>query len=307
MRLAISAFTVILLVLVIPFVNAQEIQIEKNAEQKLVEVVISAGGEVRVKHIVGSSDVSSQMKLIKGTVENLTISDEIDKEQQHTVEISEDDSVIIAPSKNNAIIEYDLKDVLLFKDNVWTWDFLYLQTTNFYMPAEASPVFINDSAVHLGDKKGFACHGCQMILKYSINQPTKMMEVGWEDQKFLVEIQTFADIENFVFDQSAKQISFRVNFNEDDQNANNQFFTTVIPLELLWRPYVVFLDEEKIFFNEYSNNGTHVWINIQPNAATGEITIVGTTVVPEFPIIAPLAIGFLMILTVPLIRRFNLR
>ena len=149
-----------------------------------MEVAISVGGEVHVKHVVGSSDVSSQMKLIKGAVENLTINDEIDKEQQHTVEISEDGSVIIAPSKNNTVIEYDLKEVLLFKDNVWTWDFLYLQTTNFYMPAEVNPVFINDSAVHLGDKKGFACHGCQMILRYSINQPTEIMEVGWEDQKF---------------------------------------------------------------------------------------------------------------------------
>jgi len=40
---------------------------------------------------------------------------------------------------------------------------------------------------------------------------------------------------------------------------------------------------------------------------SGEITIIGTTVIPEFPIIAPLAIGFLMILVVPLISKFNLR
>jgi hypothetical protein len=39
----------------------------------------------------------------------------------------------------------------------------------------------------------------------------------------------------------------------------------------------------------------------------GEITIIGTTVIPEFPIIAPLAVGFLMILAMPLMRKFNLR
>ena len=69
---------------------------------------------------------------------------------------------------------------------------------------------------------------------------------------------------------------------------------------------MVYLDEEKIFFHQFINNGTHVWINMKPQTL-GEITIIGTTVVPEFPIIAPLAVGFLMILVIPLIRKFNLR
>jgi len=73
----------------------------------------------------------------------------------------------------------------------------------------------------------------------------------------------------------------------------------------LWGPYVVLLDDEKIFFNEYINNGTHVWVNMKPET-TGEIIIIGTTVVPEFPIIAPLAIGFLMIMIMPFVRKFNL-
>ena len=105
-------------------------------------------------------------------------------------------------------------------------------------------------------------------------------------------------IENFNFNQPAKEMSFKIN---DD----NKFVTTVIPLELLWEPYAVFLDDEKIYFHQYINNGTHAWVNLRPDT-TGEITIIGTTVVPEFPIIAPLAIGFLIILVVPLIRKFNL-
>ena len=40
--------------------------------------------------------------------------------------------------------------------------------------------------------------------------------------------------------------------------------------------------------------------------SSGEISIIGTTVIPEFPIIAPLAIGFLIILAMPLMRKFNL-
>ena len=75
---------------------------------------------------------------------------------------------------------------------------------------------------------------------------------------------------------------------------------------MLWEPYLVFLDDEKIFYHDYNNNGTHVWVSMKPETS-GEITIIGTTVIPEFPIIAPLAVGFLMILVVPLMRKFNLR
>ena len=125
------------------------------------------------------------------------------------------------------------------------------------------------------------------------------MKVNWEDTEYLVEIKSFADIENFEFNQSAKEISFKI-------NNSNQFVTTVIPLELLWGPYAVFLDDEKIFFQDSMNNGTHVWVNIKPDTS-GKITMIGTTVVPEFPIIAPLAIGFLMMMMVPFVRKFNLR
>jgi hypothetical protein len=98
--------------------------------------------------------------------------------------------------------------------------------------------------------------------------------------------------------QPTKEIKFNV-------NESNQFITTIIPLELLWGPYVVFLDDEKILFQDYKNNGTHIWINMKPDTA-GKISIIGTTVVPEFPIIAPLAIGFLMIMIMPFVRKFNL-
>ena len=105
-----------------------------------------------------------------------------------------------------------------------------------------------------------------------------------ENKEFFVEITTFANIENFNFNQPTKEIKFNV-------NESNQFITTIIPLELLWGPYAVFLDDKKILFQDYKNNGTHVWINMRPDTA-GEISIIGTTVIPEFPIIAPWLLDF---------------
>ena len=293
-----ALFFIVSLILVIPSASAQEINASEKANQKLVKVIIDNEGNVNVKHVVSSSNSPKQMNLIDGVIQNLVITDEEGKEQALAT-VGNNNAVIIFPSQNDSMVEYDLKQVLLQKDNTWTWDFRYLQTTSFILPEELDLIFVNDKPIYLdGKKKGFTCHGCQMILEYSFDGPKKIIEVNWEDKKFLVEIRTVADIENFNFEQSEKLISFKI-------NDSNQMVTTVIPLELLWGPYVVFLDDEKKLFHEYNNNGTHAWISLRPDTA-GEITIIGTTVVPEFSIIAPLAIGFLMILIVSFIKKFSL-
>jgi len=291
-------FIIFLLLLVIPAANAQEVSIAEKANQKSIIVSINEAGDIHVIHIVSSSNSPKQVELIDGEIKNLIITDE-EGEEKMVTKIGNNDAVIIFPSSSDSVIEYDLKDVLFLKDNLWTLDFLYLETTSFILPEELDLIFVNDRPVYLGDQKGLSCHGCQMILEYAFDEPKNVIDVNWENQEFDIEMQTFASIENFEFDQPAKEISF-------DVKESNQYITTIIPLELLWGPYVVFLDDEKILFQDYKNNGTHVWINMKPNA-TGEISIIGTTVVPEFPIIAPLAIGFLMIMMVPLIRKFNLR
>ena len=297
MNTKISIFIIFSLILVIPSVNAQEVNITDKLNQKLIEVLISDEGDVHVKHIVGSSNSPKQVELVDGIVENLIITNEKGEEQSLT-RIGNNDAVMVFPSANDSIIEYDLSGVLSEKNNVWTWEFRYLETTSFIFPEKLDLIFVNDRPINLIDRNGISCHGCQMILEYSIGEPKNIKKVNWEDKEFFVEIRTLANIENFNFNQPAKEISFNI-------NNDNQYVTTVIPLELLWRPYTIFLDDEKIPFREYNNNGTHVWINLQPDT-TGKISIIGTTVIPEFPIIAPLAIGFLVILAVPLIRKFSL-
>ena len=297
MNTKIFGFLVTLLMIsIIPVADAQ-ISIGEKAIQKSVEVIINSVGDVHVKHVIRSSNVPTQVELIFGTVSNLLLTNEQEEEKQLTM-IGDKSGVLILPSGENSIIEYDLDQVLNQKDNVWTWDFTYLELTSFIFPKEVDLIFVNENPVILGEEKGIACHGCQMVLEYSINEPKIFKNVKWEDKEFVVEIRSHSNIDNFIFDQPTKSIIF-------DVSKENRFITTVIPLELLWEPYVVFLDDEKIHQNKFNNNGTHVWLNIKPET-TGEITIIGTTVIPEFPIIAPLAIGFLMILTVPLMRKFSL-
>ncbi len=292
----ITCFLVLLLVLALPQVSAQ-IDSINPASQKLVQVTIDDKGNVEVVHQIRNSNEPQELEFVKGTVSNVEFIDKIGRHEPIDV-IKGVDHLVILPNQGELFVKYDLDDVLILKDGFWTLDFRYLETTTFVIPKEVKLFFVNEKPILLDEKNAFTCHGCQMILEYSIDEPRKIEYVTWEEKKFTVEIISFAEIENFEFSQPAKRISFKVN---DD----NQFVTAVIPLELLWSPYAVFHDDEKIYFHEYINNGTHVWVNIRPDTV-GDITIIGTTVVPEFPIIAPLAVGFLIILVVPLVRKFNL-
>ncbi len=292
-----ASFLILTLILVFPQVNAQSDSFEKVI-QKLVQVTIDREGNVSVMHQIRDSNEQRQLNFVDGTVSNLKVINEFGREE--LVDVDKDaNNLVISPNKGELFVTYDLEDALILKDNVWTLDFRYLQTTVFILPEEVDLVFANQRPILFDEKNKFNCHGCQLVLEYSINEPKKIKQVNWEDKEFLVEIRTLAGIENFDFDQPLKKISFKV-------NDNNQYVTAVIPLELLWEPYSVFLDDEKIWHHKYINNGTHVWVSMKPETS-GEIIIIGTTVIPEFPIIAPLAIGFLMILAMPLMRKINLR
>ena len=291
-----TSFVILTLILVFPQVNAQSDSFEEIS-QKSVQVTINIKGDVNIVHQIKDSDKPRQLNFVDGTVTNLEFIDEFGRAE--LVDISKDaDNIVILPDQGTVFVRYNLEDALILKDDVWTLDFTYLQTTTFTLPEEVDLVFANQRPVLFDGEKKFNCHGCQLLLEYSIDEPKIIKQVNWEDKEFLVEVRTLAEIENFDFNQPLKKISF-------DVNDNNRYITTVIPLELLWEPYFVFLDDEKIWYHEYINNGTHVWVSMKP-VTSGEITILGTTAIPEFPIIIPLAVGFLMILVVPLIRKFNL-
>ena len=139
---------------IIPIANAQ-ISIGEKAEQKSVEVIINSVGDVHVKHVVRSSNVPTQIELINGTVSNLSLTNEQGEEKQLTT-IGGFSGVLIMPHGGNSIIEYDLDQVLNQKDDVWTWDFRYLESTSFIFPEEVDLVFANERPIYFGEKKGIS-------------------------------------------------------------------------------------------------------------------------------------------------------
>ena len=297
MKIKILGFFIIFSIfLIIPNAEAQ-ISIGEKAKQELVEITIDLEGIVKIKHIIDSSSKPKQVDFIEGNVSNLSVTNEFGEKKQSNV-IGDNAGLLILPSNEKTFVEYNLKDALFEENGLWKWDFLYLESTNFITPIGVDLLFVNDRPLYLQDEKGFRCHGCNVVLEYSINEPKQFEEVTWEDKKFLVEIRTLTEINDFIFVQPEKKISFNV-------NEDNQLITTIIPLELLWEPYTVLVNDEQILTHQFFENDTHAWLNVRPGLS-GEVSIIGTTVIPEFPVVAPLALGLIIVLAIPLLKKFNL-
>ncbi len=277
-----------------------QISIGVPADQVSIGVTIEENGDVRIVHVVKKSDGNVQVKMLPGTIENLQVVDGTGNESQHAM--GEDSIITLFPPKVNFGVEYDLKDVLILKDGVWTWDFLYTESKNgveFYFPDEVDLVFINDRPVRIASAEGMRCHGCQMKnLEYVVDEPIILKEVEWEEQKFPVFIRTLDEINSFNFDQPRRSLSF-------ETTQEDRFVTLIIPLELLWNPYEVYLDNQKILKHEFSQNSTHVWLNIKPDNA-GTIEIIGISAIPEFSILLPLVLGITIVIGFQAKNKINL-
>ena len=292
-----SSFFIFALVLAVPQVHGQ-LESGEKINHELLEIIIKSDGKVNVIHKIKNLNEPGVLDFVKGTVSKVKVTNELGMTE--TFEITDQaNGLPILEEQGKLTVEYELTDALVITDDdVWTLNYRYLETTVFVLPENVELLFVNDRALHMEQEKKFACHGCQVVLEYSMDKPEIIKQVTWEEKEFDVTISSFMEIENFEFSQPEKKITFTTK--EDEK-----FVTVIIPVELLWGPYIVLLNEEKIPFHEYNNNGTHSWLNINPNNS-GEIVIVGTTVVPEFSLFLPLAIGFMTIIMVPLVRKINL-
>jgi len=275
-----------------------QISIGSPAEQISVEITIGSDGDVHVIHLIKQSNTVIQVDTIPGTVQNLDVKGVNGGHIQHAI-IGDNMGISIFPTRENVVVEYDLDDVLFFNKDVWVWAYNYPVDTTFYFPDGVDLVFTNARPAYIGTSEGIKCHGCNAKLEFAIDEPVIINEVKWEDQKYPVHIRTTSEINSFNFNQPTKSMSF-------DINTAQRFVTLIIPLELLWNPYEVYLNDEKIIKREFSQNSTHVWVNIRPNSV-GTVQIIGTSVVPEFSMLFPFVLGMVIVLGFQMKNRINLR
>ena len=295
----ISSIIIFGLITIIPTVYGQ-LSIGSEAKQESIEVKINLNGEVNVKHIVSSSKMPVSVPLFLGEVSNLIVTNELGEEKDSGIANDGfgNESILIFPSKQTTIIKYNLENASL-NDNLFSTNISYNEKFTIYFE-EINLIFINNNVIFLDNQKGISVSdGGNAKIEFYSNKSKIIKEVIWEENKFDVEIITNSEIEKFNFDQSSKSIDFEIN------NKNNKFVTITMSEELLGGPYVTLLNDEKIKHTKFFREGNIVSLNLKPETS-GQITIIGTTVIPEFSMFIPLIMGFMIILTVPLMRKFTL-
>ena len=286
---------------IIPFADAQ-LSFGKPAYQKSIELILDETEIVKAKHVISSSNGPVDVYLFEGMIqESISVTNEDGEEIQFgIIGIGNDASVsILEPVKENAIVEYNLKNIFWKSDSISKLDIGYPITFGIKFEEKTEFIFLNNNLIQLNDKKGISINsGGYVVVEYYNEIPKIVKEVEWEENKFNVEIITDSEINRFNFEQITKSISFEV-------NEKNKKYSIILPEELLGGPYLVLLDDEKIHYQQQVKDEKNVLLSIMPQS-TGEITIIGTTVIPEFSMFIPLIMGFLVVLTVPFMKKLSL-
>ena len=287
---------------IIPFADAQ-LSFGKSAYQELVQLTLDKIDIVQAKHVIGSSNNPVSVYLFEGViVESISVTNNDGEELQFGIlgmGNNEASVSILEPIKENAIVKYNLKNIFWKSDTLSKLDIGYPQTFSIIFAKEVEFVFLNNNLIQLGNQKGInIIDGGYVIVEYFNEIPKLIENIQWEEEKFNVEILSDSIIDEFNFEQTSKSINFQI-------NEKNKIFTIILPKELLGGPYVVLLDNEKIGFWYQEKDENNVMLSIKPEL-TGKITIIGTTVIPEFSMFIPLIMGFVIVLTIPFMKKFSL-
>ena len=282
----------------VPVANAQ---FGAPAYQKSTHLIIDELNNIEAKHVIGFSNDPVMVNLFEGAIpESITVTNEDGKELEFAISgMGDYGSVTIFSADKNTIIKYNLKDMFWYSDNLLTLNVGYPKTFGILFSEKIDQIFLNNQIILLGDKKGISINdGGYVNVAYYSEMPKKIQEVQWKEDKFNVEIITDSKIDEFNFDQESKSISFQV-------NEKNKFVTINMEEKLLGGPYVILLNDEQIKYSKHSIKENHISLSMKPESS-GEIRIIGTTVIPEFSMFIPLIMGFVIILTVPLMRKVSL-
>ena len=282
----------------VPVANAQ---FGAPAYQKSTHLIIDELNNIEAKHVIGFSNDPVMVNLFEGAItESITVTNEDGKELEFAiVGMSDYGAVTIFSADKNTIIKYNLENMFRQSDNLLTLNIGYPKTFGILFSEKTDQIFLNNQIIQLGDKKGISINGGGYVnVDYYSEMPKIIQEVQWKEDKFDVEIITDSEIDEFNFDQESKSISFQV-------NEKNKFVTISMEEELLGGPYVILLNDEKIQYTKSSSKENYVSLSMKPESP-GKIIIIGTTVIPEFSMFIPLIMGFVIILTVPFMKKFSL-
>lgn len=277
--------------LVLLLVAAAQLSVGEPALQDSVTVEVG-DGSAAVTHAVSAAGGPVQLALVAGQRENLEIAPPLEY-----AEVQGADQLVVFARGGAFEVRYDVAGMPELRDGLWTWEFFYPEQTAFLFPDGTGMVFVNGLPVELpSGVRGINCHGCQMVLEYFEDPVPKTVSISWEGRDFEVGVTSSDQIGSLMFDQPSKSLGF-------EASKAGAYTVLAIPKELLWPPYDAYLDDVRMLDQENISDEERVWLVLRPESA-GTVTIIGTTVVPEFAAYAlPLAAGLGAAASARLIRR----
>lgn len=257
----------LLLLFVMPVAAAQT-----PAFQESIEVAVGIDGNATVVHTVRDSSEPGWLQLVQGNTTDMVVRNAEGGNIEY--DLLPGHALLIEPSESDVTIQYVVNGAMAQEGNMWVWDFLYLDTL-FTFPEEIDTIYANQRPVYHGGE-GIRCHGCQMRLEFTLDEPVWLSDVVWGDHTFVVAVRSHDAVGPVTLHQPSMSIDF-------DIERGGEMVTVVVPRQMLGEPYRAYLDGEAILYHEYRNNGTHVWVHMRP-PDPGTITLVGSSVILEFPV-----------------------
>ncbi len=122
-----------------------------NPPTQVVKITVGEDGSAHVIHVVEPSIQPQQVTVIQNNFTNLQIKEENGYIPQYGEVSGNVKSFMLFPTDKKTLIEYDLKNVVKLKDGMWSWDYVYLAETKFYLPEDANLVFANGNPINLAE------------------------------------------------------------------------------------------------------------------------------------------------------------
>jgi hypothetical protein len=138
-------------------------------------------------------------------------------------------------------------------------------------------VYVNDIPIDIVDNVVTMPPG-ETSLRYAIKSvDANDLVVEWDGRDYVVHVVTASTVQEFSFEQGTKSLTVKLDTSTP--------MLAIIPVSLLGGPYsVVGAAGDPLDFKQYHQNSTHSWIRVEPNDGNA-VRIIGTTVVPEFPLL----------------------
>jgi hypothetical protein len=106
----------------------------------------------------------------------------------------------------------------------------------------------------------------------------------------MVTVRTLSPLGNYSFNQQGMQYTVDI--------SKPNFVTIILPQAMLGGKYVAHINYNHLLTTVYHQNQTHSWIGVRPST-NGTIQVIGSTVIPEFPLFVPLLIGMVIMIVLP--------